>query len=92
MEGRCLCSDPICACLIWLPADLFAGAFSRQGFLHPALLAWLQVVGVTLHFLNDVFGLHLALEPAQGILQRLAFLQSNFCQTNHPQTSPVRTH
>jgi hypothetical protein len=35
---------------------------------------------VTLHFLNNVFRLNLALEPAQGILNRLTFLQSNFCQ------------
>ena len=42
---------------------------------------------MTLHFLNDVFRLNFALEPTQGILQRLAFLQSNFCQTHHPQTN-----
>ncbi len=44
---------------------------------------------MTFHFLNDVFGLNLALEPTKGILQRLALLQSNFCQTHHPQTSTI---
>ena len=44
-----------------------------------------QAKGVTLHFLNDVFHLNLAFEPTQGILDRLAFLQSNFCQSAHPQ-------
>ena len=57
--------------------------------LHPTSFARLQVVGVTLHFLNDVFRLNLALEAAQGVLQGLALLQSNFCQTHHPQPSTI---
>ena len=39
---------------------------------------------MTLDFLNDVFRLNLALEPAQGTLQRFAVMQSNFCQTDTP--------
>ena len=35
---------------------------------------------MTLHFLNNVFRLNFALEPPQCALDRLAFLQSNFCQ------------
>jgi len=35
---------------------------------------------MTLHLFNDVFRLNLALEPPQGTLDRLAILQSNFCQ------------
>ena len=46
---------------------------------------------MTLHFLNDVFGLNLALEPAQSILDRLAFLQSNFRQRITPQPVPNET-
>src|SRR5437763_10218952 len=57
-----------CCNLIRLSANLFSGTLSRQGLLQSALLARLQVVGVALHFLNDVFRLNLALEPTEGIL------------------------
>ncbi len=39
---------------------------------------------MTLHFLDYVFGLNLALEPPQRALDRLAFLQSDFCQIITP--------
>jgi hypothetical protein len=65
--------------IVFFP-NLFSGTLSRQGLLHSALRARLQVEGVTLHFLDDVFRLHLALEPPQCVFNRLAFLQSNFCQ------------
>jgi hypothetical protein len=55
-------------------ADLFLCPFTRQGLLHAALLSRLQVVGVPLYFLDDVFGLDFAFEPAQRVFQRLAFL------------------
>src|ERR1022692_1407410 len=60
---------------------------SRQSLLHSALLARLQVEGVTLHFSDDVFRLNLALETPEGVLHRLAFLQSNFCHTHYPPDS-----
>jgi hypothetical protein len=44
------------------------------------LFTWLQVKGMPLDFLNDVFGLHFALEPAQRVLKRFPFLQSDFSQ------------
>ncbi len=72
--------------LIWLSADFFAGTLSCQSLLQSPLLARLQVVGMTLHLLNDIFRLNLALKPTQGILQRFALLQSNFCQTHHLQS------
>ena len=75
--------------LFGLLANLFSGTLSGQRFLHPSFRARLQVEGVTLYFLNDVFCLNLALEPAQGVLDRLAFLQSNFCQSHHPQPSTM---
>lgn len=65
-------------------AELLAGAFARQGLLHPAPLSRLQVVGMPLHVPNDVFSLHLALKPAQRILQRLTFLQAHFSQMSSP--------
>jgi hypothetical protein len=42
---------------------------------------------VTPNLLDDVFLLDLALEATKGILQRLALLQSNFCQSPHLPTS-----
>jgi hypothetical protein len=66
--------------LFGLSANLFARALSRQGLLHSALRPWLQVEGVALYFLDDVFRLHFALEPPQCVFYRLAFLQSNFSQ------------
>jgi hypothetical protein len=66
--------------LIWLSANLFASTLSRQGFLHSTLCAGLEIERMALHFFNNVFRLNLALEPPQGTLDRLTFLQSNFCQ------------
>jgi len=86
--SRCLAATaPNCWNSLRLFANLFSGTLSCQSLLHPALLARLQVEGVTLHFLDDVFGYNLALEATKGVLQRLALLQSNFCQAHHPQTS-----
>jgi hypothetical protein len=66
--------------LVLLLAYLLAISLARQSFLHALLLAWFQVKGVTLDFFNDVFGLHLALETAQRILEGFALLYTNFCQ------------
>jgi hypothetical protein len=43
-----------------------------------ALLTRLHVITVRLDFLNDIFLLHFALEPAQCVFQRLTFLNANF--------------
>ncbi len=66
--------------LILFLADLLPVTLACQCFLHTLLLARLQVKRVTLYFLDDVLGLHFALEAAQRILKRLTFLYSNFCQ------------
>lgn len=68
---------------ILLFARFFAGALTCQRFLHALLFSWLQVKRVTLHFFNDVLGLHFPLEATQRIFERLAFLQSDFCQRNY---------
>ena len=76
--------------LVRLSVNLFSSTLSRQSLLHSPPLAGLQVIRVTLYVPNDVLRLNLALEAAEGILQRFALLQSNFCQTKkHPQTYPV---
>src|SRR5579859_666319 len=65
-------------------ADFLFRPLARQGLLYAALFSRLQVIRMPLHFLDDVLGLYLAFEPAERVLQRLAFLQSNFCQNNPP--------
>jgi len=67
---------------------LLPAALARQCFLHALLLAGFQIKGVPLDLLNDVFLLHLALEPAQCVLEGLALLKSDFRQELHPQTRP----
>ncbi len=65
-------------------AKLFAGTLSRHSFLHAALFARFQIIGVTLYILNDVFRLNLALKSTQGVFQRFTLLNSYFCQSGTP--------
>jgi hypothetical protein len=65
-------------------ASLLTGSLASQRCLHAFFLAGLQVKGVALDLLDDVFLLHLALEPAQSILEAFALLKSYFCQTDTP--------
>ena len=71
-------AELICLFACFLPA-----ALAGQRFLHPLLLARLQVKGVTLDLLDDVFLLHFALEATQCIFEGLALLKSYFCQLNY---------
>jgi hypothetical protein len=74
--------------LVLFLADLLAIALTSERFFHALLLTWLQVKRVALNFLDNVFGLHLALETPQGILKGFAFLNSNLCHGNTPPTTP----
>ncbi len=74
--------------ILGLFANLLLCPLTSQSLLYAELGAWLQIVGMTLDFLDDVFRLNFALEATQGALNGLAFLQSNFCQTNHHPTQP----
>jgi hypothetical protein len=65
-------------------ASFLAGSLARERGFHTLFLAGLQVKGVALDLLDDVFLLHLALEPTQSILERFALLKSYFCQTDTP--------
>jgi hypothetical protein len=68
--------------------NLLPVALARKGFLDALLLSWLQVERMAFNFLDDVFGLHLALEASQRILKGFAFLNTNFCQLNTPPGPP----
>ena len=56
------------AALILLFSRFFSSAFASQRGLHTLFLARLQVKGVALDLLDDVFLLHLALKATKGIL------------------------
>jgi hypothetical protein len=73
-------------------ASLLAVALAGQSLLHTHLLAGLHVIRMPLDLFDDVFLLHLALEAAQCIFKRFAFLNLNFCQKRlHPPTLRLDT-
>jgi hypothetical protein len=53
---------------IRLFANLLPSTLSRPRLLHPALRTRLQIKGMALHFLNDVFHLNLAPESTGGVV------------------------
>jgi hypothetical protein len=75
--ARCYLND---GDLLWIPATLLPVPFAGESGFDPLLFTWLQVKGMPLDLFNDVFGLHLALETAQRVLERFPFLQSDFSQ------------
>ncbi len=74
--------------LVSLFASLLAIPLACQCCFHAALLTGLQIVGVTLYFLDNVLLLYLPLKPAQRIFERLAFLYANLCQEIPPPNLP----
>ena len=68
-----------------------AAALTGQCFFHALLLARLQVKGVTLDLLDNVFLLHLALETPQRVFEGFTLLKSNFRQTDTPPNPSGRT-
>ena len=62
--------------LIWLAiaASLFAITLSRQGSLHALLLPRLQIEGVTLDVLDNVFLQDLSLKAFERALQTFAVI------------------
>jgi hypothetical protein len=74
-----------------LLANFLASALASERGFHAFLLTWLEVKGVALDLLDNVFLLNFALETAQGILEGFTLLQSNFRQTDTPPSSSGRT-
>jgi hypothetical protein len=86
-EGR---PDLVRERLVLLLTDLLAIALACERFFYALLLTWFQIKGVTLDFLDNVFGLHLALKAAQSIFKGFAFLYSNLCQEKYTsKRSPI---
>jgi hypothetical protein len=72
------------AALILFFARFLASSLASKSRLDTLFLAGLQVEGVALDLLDNVFLLHLALETAQSVLEGFTLLKSYFCQTDTP--------
>jgi hypothetical protein len=70
--------------LILLFANLFASTLTGECGFYALFLAGLQVKGVALYLLDNVFLLHLAFKTPQCVLEGLTLLQSDFRQTKTP--------
>ena len=73
--------------LILFFTSFFPTAFARERFFDALFFAGLQVKGVTLDLLDDVFLLHLALEATQRVFEGFALLESDFRQLTTPPNS-----
>ena len=71
VEGSQSEAGPSSPPLLHLPPILLAIAFTGQRLLDAALLARLQVKGVSFDFLDDVFLQDFPLEAAKRVFQRL---------------------
>jgi hypothetical protein len=65
------------------PPDLLSASLSCKRLLDAFLFTRLQVKGVFLDFLDDVFLLNFSLEAAESILDRLALLNSDIGHCVH---------
>ena len=70
--------------LVLFFARLLASTLASESSLDTLFLAGLQVKGVALNLLDNVFLLHLALETAQRVLEGFSLLKPYFCQTHTP--------
>ena len=77
MAGFC---RPAMTSLFGFHPSFFTIALASEGFFGPPLLTGLQVERVTLDLFDNVFLLHLALEPAERTFERFAVLHNDFCQ------------
>jgi hypothetical protein len=73
--------------LLRFASDLLAAPLSGKRLLGPAPITRLEIEGMLLNILDDVFLLHLALEAAERTLDGLAFLDLDFSHAlKHPLT------
>lgn len=74
--------------LLAVAGPAFPVPLARQRLLQPPFLARLQVIGVFLDLLDDVFLLHLALKAAKGGFESFSVLEKDLSQVYiHPLTS-----
>ena len=89
-QGRPRDGATLHASILFFTGFLTSALACERGF-HALFLAGLQVKGVALNLLDDVFLLHLALEASQSILERFTLLDPYFRQTDTPPDSSCRT-
>jgi len=82
-QGRPGMERPFTALVLFFSC-LLTSSLARERSFHSLFLARLQVEGVALDLLDNVFLLHLALEPPQRVFEGFPLLQSYFCQTDTP--------
>src|SRR5262249_40220153 len=71
--------------LVALTALLLARPFARERLLGATPIAWFQIEGMLLDILDDIFLLHLPLEPAKRAFDGFAILHFHFSQARlHP--------
>jgi hypothetical protein len=75
---------PVNGHLVLLTPLLFPETLTREGLFGTAPFTWFHVVAVLFYLLDYVFRLHLSLEASEGILQRFALLNDNFCHAYSP--------
>jgi len=73
--------------LLQFASEFLPIPLARERLLGPALVSRLQIEGVLLDVLDDVFLLHLPLEASKGALNRFALLNLYF---SHKQSHPFR--
>jgi len=77
--------------LVLFFARFLTSSLASESSLDTLFLAGLQVEGVALDLLDNVFLLHLTFEAAQSVLEGLTLLKPNFCQTDTPPALSGRT-
>ena len=82
-QGRPGKERPFTALVLFF-ARFLASPLACESSLNTLFLAGLQIKGVALDLLDNVFLLHLALEAAQSVLEGFTLLKSHFCQTDTP--------
>src|SRR6185503_13927368 len=87
--GRHLVLVSRAGALLRFAPELLSIPLPRQCLLGPPFIARLQIEGMLLDVLDDVFLLHLALEAAKRALNGLAFLNLDFSHARNT-PSPVR--
>jgi hypothetical protein len=87
----CFVSELLDCFLVLFFANLLTGSFASERGFHALFLTGLQIKGVALYFFNNVFLLHFALKPAQGVLEGLTLLKTNLGQTDTPPNQSGRT-
>ena len=73
--------------LILFFSSFFPTAFACERFLDTLFFAGLQVKGVALNLLDDVFLLHLTLKTSQRVFEGFPLLKSDFRQLTTPPNS-----